>query len=84
MCLLKCKEHSKQKNELNIMVEDIDPHIIGIIEYWATTDISDTELGMTEYVMFRKDRLSYSHTGAGCYCGRTADDGGRPSAIDRR
>ena len=38
------------------MVEDIDPHIIGMTEYWATTDISDTELGMTEYVMFRKDR----------------------------
>ena len=38
---------------LNIMVEDIDPHIIGIIE----PDISDAELGMTGYVMFRKDRL---------------------------
>ena len=43
--------------ELNIMVEDIDPHIIGITESWATPDISDAELGMTEYVMFRKDRL---------------------------
>ena len=39
------------------MVEDIDPHIIGITEYWATPDISDAELGMTGYVMFRKDRL---------------------------
>ena len=44
-------------NELNIMVEDIDQHIIGITESWATTDISDAELGMTGYVMFRKDRL---------------------------
>ena len=35
------------------MVEDIDPHIIGITECWATTDISDAELGMTGYVMFR-------------------------------
>ena len=35
------------------MVEDIDPHIIGIIE----PNISDAELGMTGYVMFRKDRL---------------------------
>ena len=57
MCLFKCKEHSKQRNELNIMVEDIDPHIIGITESWATPDISDAELGMTGYVMFRKDRL---------------------------
>ena len=32
-----------KKNELNIMVEDIDPHIIGITELWA--------------VMFRKDRI---------------------------
>ena len=39
------------------MVEDIDPHIIGITESWATPDISDAELGMTGYVMFRKDRL---------------------------
>ena len=39
------------------MVEDIDPHIIGITESWATPDISDAELGMTGYVMFTKDRL---------------------------
>ena len=39
------------------MVEDIDPHIIGITESWATIDISDAELGMTGYVMFRKDRM---------------------------
>ena len=46
-----------KRNELNIMVDDIDPHIIGITESWATPDISDAELGMTGYVMFRKDRL---------------------------
>ena len=57
MCLFKRKEHSKQRNELSNMVEDIDPHIIGITEYWATPDISDAELGMTGYAMFRKNRL---------------------------
>ena len=46
-----------KRNELNIMVEDIDPHIIGITESWTTTDISDAELGLTGYVMFRKDRI---------------------------
>ena len=46
-----------KKNELNIMVEDIDPHIIGITESWANTGITDAELGMTGYVMFRKDRI---------------------------
>ena len=39
------------------MVEDIDPHIIGITESWANTDISDAELGLTGYVMFRKDGM---------------------------
>ena len=28
-----------KKNELNIMVEDIDPQIIGITESWANTDM---------------------------------------------
>ena len=46
-----------KKNELNIMVEDIDPHIIGITESWANTDITYAELGLAGYVMFRKDRI---------------------------
>ena len=45
------------KNELNIMVEDIDPHIIGITESWTNINITDAELGLTGYVMFRKDRI---------------------------
>ena len=45
------------KNELNIMVEDIDPHIIDITESWANTDTTDAELGLTGYVMFRRDRI---------------------------
>ena len=43
-----------KKHELNIMVDDIDPHIIGIIESWANIDIPDVELGLTGYVMFRR------------------------------
>ena len=39
------------------MVEDIDPHIIGINESWANTDITDAELGLTGYIMFRRDRI---------------------------
>ena len=46
-----------KKNELNIMVEDIVPHIIGITESWANIDTTDAELGLTGYVMFRKDRI---------------------------
>ena len=39
------------------MVEDTDPHITGITESWATIDISDAELGMTGYIIFRKDKI---------------------------
>ena len=46
-----------KKNKLNIMVEDTDPHIIGITESWANTDITDAELGLIGYVMFRRDRI---------------------------
>ena len=46
-----------KKNKLNIMEEDIDPHIIGITESWANTDITYAELGLTGYVMFRRDRI---------------------------
>ena len=45
-----------KKTELNIMVDDIKPHIIGITESWANKDITNAELGLEGYVMFRKDR----------------------------
>ena len=35
-----------KKNELNIMVDEIKPHIIGITESWANNDITDDELGL--------------------------------------
>ena len=58
MCVFKCKEHIvHKKNELNIMVDDINPHIIDITKSWANKDVSDAELGLTGYVMFRRDRI---------------------------
>ena len=54
MCL-NARSIVNKKNKLNIMVEDIDPHIIGITESWANIDITDAELGLTGYVMFRRD-----------------------------
>ena len=56
MRVLNARSIINKKNELN-MVEDIDPHIIGITESWASTDITDAELGLTGYVMFRRDRI---------------------------
>ena len=46
-----------KKNELDIMADEIKPHIIGITESWANNDITDAELGLEGYVMFRKDRM---------------------------
>ena len=46
-----------KKTELNIMVDDINPHIIGITESWANKDMTNAELGLEGYVMFRKDRI---------------------------
>ena len=40
-----------------IMVEDIDPHIIGVTKSWAKIDITDAELGLTGYIMFMRDRI---------------------------
>ena len=54
-----CKgiQGNTSKNELNIMVDDIRPHIIGITESWANNDITNADLGLEGYVMFRKDRI---------------------------
>ncbi len=46
-----------KKNELDIMVDEIKPHIIGITESWANNDITYAELGLEVYVMYRKDRM---------------------------
>ena len=45
------------------MVDDIKPHIIGITESWANNDITDAELGLEGYAMFRKDRMGRSGGG---------------------
>ena len=39
------------------MVGEIKPNIIGVTESWANNDITDAELGLKGYVMFRKDRM---------------------------
>ena len=50
------KKNLNIKN-LNIMVDDTDTHITGITESWANIDITHTELGLTGYVMSRRDRI---------------------------
>ena len=53
VCLI-ARSILNKKNELNIMAENINPHITGITESWANKDITDAELGLTGYVMFRR------------------------------
>ena len=60
-----------KKNELNIMVDDIKPHIIGITESLANNDITDAELGLEDYVMFRKDRIGRRGGGVSLYIKET-------------
>ena len=38
------------------MVDDINPHLIGITESLANNDITDADSGLDGYVMFRKER----------------------------
>ena len=60
-----------KKNKLNIMVDDIKPHIIGITESWAHNDITYAELGLEGYVMFRKDRIGKKGGGVLLYINDT-------------
>ena len=56
MCL-NVRSIINKKNKLNVMVDDIKRHIIGITESWANNDITYAELGLEGYVMFRKYRI---------------------------
>ena len=49
------------------MVDDIKPHIIGITESRANNDITNAELGLEGYVMFRKDRIGRRRGGVLLY-----------------
>ena len=56
MCL-NARSIINKNNELDIMVDEIKPHIIGITESWANNDIAYAELGLEGCVLFRKDRM---------------------------
>ena len=59
------------------------PHITGITESWANNDTTDAELGLTGYVMFRKDRMERRGGGMLLYIKETisANDV-RPTFVD--
>ena len=72
-----------KKNELDIMVDDIKPHIIGITESWAHNNITYTELGLEGYVIFWKDRIGKKGGGVLLYIKENipAYEVGRPTVI---
>ena len=43
-------------DSLLVMVESFQPHIIAVTESWGNAEIDDSELYITGYTMFRKDR----------------------------
>ena len=53
------------------MVDDIKHHIIGIPESWAHNGITDAELGLEGYVMFRKDKMGKKREDVNYYTPRT-------------
>ena len=46
-----------KKHEINSMVDDSGPHVIGVNESWSNKDMADAELGLTGCAMFRADRI---------------------------
>ena len=44
-----------KKNELDIMVDEIKPHIIGITESWANNDITNIKSDRTKVKQCRRD-----------------------------
>ena len=40
------------------LVEEVNPHVIFITETWLCNDIPDAHLGLSDYIIFRKDRAN--------------------------
>ena len=56
-CLyLNARSIVNKMNELEVVVELSKPDIIGITESWATEDVSNSELEIKGFAMFREDR----------------------------
>ena len=83
MCL-NARNIINKKNELNIMVDDIKPHTIGITESWANNDITDAELGLAGCVMCRKDIMVRRGGGVLLYIKETIPAYNKKSLVTKR
>ena len=52
-----------KKDELEAMVNELNPDIVGIVETWANDGIFDSELALQGFDMFRQDRQGSRHGG---------------------
>ena len=52
-------------DHLFLSVKLHDPHIICVTEYWLSKDISDDELSLPGYQLFRLDRDRHGGGGGG-------------------
>ena len=53
MCL-NARSIVNKMGELRLMVEDVEPDIIGITETWTRPDMGNAEFSLKGYQMFRK------------------------------
>ena len=63
---LNAKRIKTLKCQLNIMVDDIEPHKMDITESWSNNDVADAEMEPSDYVMFGKYRTT--ERGGEIYC----------------
>ena len=54
--LINARSVVNKLNDLHIMFDSENPDIVGITESWATKDISDSELSINGYTIYRRDR----------------------------
>lgn len=54
--LINARSVVNKLNDLLIMFDSENPDIVGITESWATKDISDSELNINGYTIYRRDR----------------------------
>ena len=74
MCL-NARSIVNKMGELRLMVEDVEPDIIGITETWTKPDMGNAEFSLKGYQMFRKDREVRRGGGVALYIKQSIQQG---------
>ena len=54
-----------KRSELQLLIDDMNPDIIGITESWCGSSVLDSEVAIKGYNLFRKDKPTRTATGGG-------------------